>query len=155
MTTENQVNQVNHVSSNQSAPLYYMPIPPLETTQDSQNIQPINNNSVDGSNNIVININKGYLKTFVYGLAIIGSVYSVYKCYEYIMFNLENRSAKLENKLGNLENKLGNLENKLGNVENFLFSRSHYSPSEKYTKYFEYAKSFATKSELCQNKNTR
>jgi len=109
MTTEDRLSQSmqeNHTPlQNPSAPLYYLPVQSLETnqgsqhvqhTQNVQNVQPINNNSVDGSSNIVININKGYLKSFVYGLVIIGSAYSLYKHYKGIMYKLTNMENYLK-----------------------------------------------------------
>jgi len=140
MTTEDQSASNQNVILNNPAPLYYLPISPLETNQCVQNIQPINNNPVDGSTHVLIPINKGYLKSFIYGLAIIVSVYGLYKLYKNAMFNLEKSIE--------LKYNLGNLESKVNNVESFLYSYSNYSPSNEYVRCFKYAESFVTKSEI-------
>jgi len=127
MTTENQANQV---PSNQSTPLYYMPIQSLETIQGSQNVQnvqPTNNNSVDGSNNIIININKGYLKSFVYGLAIVGSAYALYKFYKNGMFDLNDKSYKLERNVYRLAHELRNLQNYISRRTDYI-ATNEYKP---------------------------
>jgi len=78
MTTKKSLNQTNPLTTLthlKSAPLYL-------------------NNQVNESTHILITINKTKLKSFiVYGLAIISSTYTLYKCYKHyenVMLTLNN-----------------------------------------------------------------